>query len=120
MRSEITILRKREQARVARGIGVSKRRESEQKKAEAQQKQLEEERYDIKSTKAQKHSNKLRHEREKSLNEIERCQTQIDIYTTNTTECEKRIDSSREQIKSKIKGGNVSTLNERQKKGRKL
>ena len=40
LRSEITISRKREQARVAKGIGVSKRRESEQKKAEAQQKTI--------------------------------------------------------------------------------
>ena len=68
LRSQTTILRKKEQARIARETGINKRRESEHKKVEARQKQLEEERYDIKSTKAQKHSNKLRHEREKSLN----------------------------------------------------
>ena len=44
LRSQTTILRKKEQARVARATGINKRRESEHKKAEARPKQLQEER----------------------------------------------------------------------------
>ena len=89
LRSQTTIMRKKEEVRVARERGVADRLEAELKRTEAKKKQLEEERCDMKSTKAQNHSNKLRYDREISLIQIGKYQNQIDFYKTKMTDCEK-------------------------------